>query len=160
MDKLQLLELIKDVPFFKNFTLPEKHYLSTTDSQVIRYHSNEHIINEGDMECALYIILKGDVGVTKNVIPLDGAKKPKKTLLTKLVPGAVFGEVSLISKRSRTTSVHAIGEVIVLRMDGKMMETLEPKFMNKLQAKLIDLLVQRLDTVNNQLSDLMQWQRS
>lgn len=159
MDKLQLLELIKDVPFFRDFTLTEKHYLTTTDSQVILFHANENIINEGEMESALYIILKGEVGVTKNTIHLDGGKNPKKTMLTKLVPGAVFGEVSLISKRARTTSVHAIGDVFVLRMDGKMMETLEPKFMNKLQAMLINLLIQRLDTVNNQLSDLMQWQK-
>lgn len=156
----QLLELIKDVPFFKPFNMTERYYLASTDCEVLRYHANEDIIKEGDSESALYILLRGEVGVTKCAPSADSAKRQNRTLLAKLSVGAVFGEITLISKRPRTSGVYAIGEAIILKMDGNMMQKLEPLFRNKIQAQLIDLLVKRLDDMNNQMCDLVRWQKS
>ena len=135
--------------------MAERCYLASTECEVVRYLANENIINEGDRDSALYILLRGEVGVTKNMISPDSLKKPKRILVAKLSMGAVFGEISLISKSARTSGVHAIGEAIVLKMDGIMFEKMEPQFKSKVQAQLINLLIKRLDDMNNQIIDLV-----
>lgn len=155
----QILELMKDVPFFKDFTQEEKYCLASSGCEAVRYLPHEEIIKEGEMEHVLYIILKGEVGVTKNVPSPDPKKPPKKAQVAKLSAGAVFGEITLICKRPRTSGVHAHGEVIALRVNGEMFDKMEPVFKNKIQARLIDLLVKRLDDMNAQITDIVRWQR-
>lgn len=154
MDNEQFLELIKDVSFFKDFSLEEKEYLASTECQVVRYFGSEAIISEGAIDSALYILLRGTVAITKNMSTLSRTVKPRKAPITKLKPGSVFGEISLISRQPRTTNVSAEGETIVLRIDGDLLNSLNSKFVAKFQHRLIEILVKRLDDMNNQLIEL------
>ena len=153
----QLLELVKDVPFFQDFTQEEKLALTATGCAVVRYHANEEIIVEGEMDRILYILIRGEVGITKFQRSSDANKKPKKVVIAKLSCGSVFGEIALINKNHRASGAQANGEVIALKIDGDMLERMEPALRNKIQIQLIAILAKRLEDMNNQMTDLVQW---
>ena len=62
--------------------------------------------------------------------------------------GAIFGEISYISKRSRTTSAIAGGDVIALKIDSKKIDALNSAVSTKLKNKFIVVLVDRLEAMN------------
>lgn len=159
-DQLEkLLELIKDVSFFKDFTHEEKLALTSSGCEVVRYLPHEEIIIEGETDRALYILLRGEVGVTKNDRSHEPGKKSKKAIVARLSAGSVFGEIALIGNRPRTSGAQVIGEAIVLKMNGDRLAKLDPLLKSKFQAGLIGLLIQRLDDMNNQMTDMAQWQK-
>jgi CRP-like cAMP-binding protein len=69
-------------------------------------------------------------------------------VIDKLIGGAIFGEISYISKRRRTTSVIAGGDVIALKIESKKIDALNPAVSTKLKNKFIEVLVDRLETMN------------
>ncbi|MBI4388844.1 MAG: cyclic nucleotide-binding domain-containing protein [Nitrospinae bacterium] len=155
LDKDQFLELIKDVSFFRDFTVQEREYLASANFKVIRYHDGESIIREGEADSSLYLLLRGTVGIHKNSGPSQpGAGPAAKAFIAALKAGSVFGEISLISKRPRTTNVVADGEAIVLKIEGDFLYSLSPVFVTKFQQRLIEILVKRLDDMNNQLIEM------
>jgi CRP-like cAMP-binding protein len=72
--------------------------------------------------------------------------------IAKLKAGAVFGEIAYIAKRTRTTSVIADGDVIALKIHTNDIDTLLPSIPNKLKDKLIEILVNRLEAMNEQVT--------
>lgn len=155
LDKDQFLELIKDVSFFKEFTVQEREYLAGANFKAIRYLDGESIIREGDVDSSLYLLLRGTVGIHKNSSPSQpGGDSSGKTFIATLKSGSVFGEISLISKKPRTTNVVADGEAIVLKIEGDFLYSLSPVFVTKFQQRLIEILVKRLDDMNNQLVEM------
>ncbi|MBI4383549.1 MAG: cyclic nucleotide-binding domain-containing protein [Nitrospinae bacterium] len=156
LDKDQFLELIKDVSFFKEFSVQEREYLAGANFKAIRYHGGESIIREGDVDSSLYLLLRGTVGIYKNSGPAQpGADSSGKAFIATLKAGSVFGEISLISKKPRTTNVVADeGEAIVLKIEGDFLYSLSPVFVTKFQQRLIEILVKRLDDMNNQLVEM------
>ena len=72
--------------------------------------------------------------------------------IAKLKAGAVFGEIAYIAKRTRTTSVIADGDVIALKIDTKNTDYLKPAISTKLKDQLIEILVNRLETMNEQVT--------
>jgi len=77
---------------------------------------------------------------------------PKEVTITKLKAGAIFGEIACVAKRKRTTSVIADGDVIALKIDTKNIDTLKPDIPTKLKDNLIEILVRRLETMNEQVT--------
>ncbi|MBI4383548.1 MAG: cyclic nucleotide-binding domain-containing protein [Nitrospinae bacterium] len=149
LEKDQLAGLIKDVSFFENFSREEMEFLASADCKAIRYLPSEEIISEGEADSALYVLLRGVIAITKNAVS-SSTKRPGKVQITRLKPGSVFGEISLISSCPRTTSVLAEREAIVLKIEGKTLRKMDPVFVNKIQKRLIELLVARLDDMNSQ----------
>ena len=68
------------------------------------------IIQDGADERHFFILLKGLVSIVKNTSEMT---------IAKLMGGAIFGKISYISKRFRTTSAIAGGDVIALKIDSK-----------------------------------------
>ena len=77
---------------------------------------------------------------------------PKEVTITKLKAGAIFGEIAYVAKRKRTTSVIADGDVIALKIDTKNIDTLKPDIPTKLKDNLIEILVRRLESMNEQVT--------
>ena len=71
--------------------------------------------------------------------------------IAKLKAGAVFGEIAYVAKRKRTTSVIADGDVIALKIDTKNIDALTPAIPTKLKDNLIEILVKRLEAMNEQI---------
>jgi len=144
MEKDQAFELIDQLSFFAEFTPEEKHFLSTLESQIYKYLPSDVIIREGETDYSFFILLKGVVAVVKN--------NPQEVTIAKLKAGSVFGEIAYIAKRTRTTSVIADGDVIALKFETKNIDHLKPAIPNKLKDKLIEILVNRLETMNEQVT--------
>lgn len=144
MEQEQAFELIDQLSFFSDFTPEEKHFLSTLDSQIYKYFPSDAIIKEGETDYSFFILLKGVVAVVK--------KNPKEVTIAKLKAGAVFGEIAYIAKRKRMTSVIADGDCIALKFETKDLDILKPLIPTKLKDKLIEILVNRLEAMNEQVT--------
>ncbi len=100
------------------------------------------IIREGDTDYSFFVLLKRVVAIVKN--------NPKEVTITRLKAGAIFGKIAYTAKRTRTTSVIADGDVIALKIDTKNIDELKPAIPTKLKDRLIEILVNRLETMNEQ----------
>ncbi len=145
MEKIK--EFLDRIRFFKGFTIEEKKRLSDIENIYLKFLAGEPIIMEGQVEQALYIILKGNVVVNKK--GLEGL------IISSLGPGTVFGEISLIQEQPRTTNVIAEGEVVVMKLEKKTIESLGPELQKKFNEQLIRVLVERLDEMNQKYINAM-----
>ena len=144
MDNEQIFELIDKLSFFSGFSQEEKQFLSTLENQIYKYQPSDFIITEGETDYSFYVLLKGVVCIVKSY--------PKELTITKLKAGAVFGEIAYVAKRKRTTSVIADGDVIALKIDTKNIDALSPAIPTKLKDNLIEILVRRLESMNEQVT--------
>ena len=140
MDNEQAFELIDKLSFFDPFTEKEKRFLSTLKSQIYKYLPSDVIIEEGETDYSFFILLKGVVAIVKN--------NPNQVIITKLKAGAIFGEIAYVAKRKRTTSVIADGDAIALKIETKNIDALDPEIPTKLKENLIEILVKRLEAMN------------
>ena len=79
-------------------------FKDTPDIQ--RFSDGETIVSEGIISNNAYIILKGQVNVSKKI-------EKRIIVIGTLKEGEVFGEMGLISSSVRSTNVSAIGEVTI-----------------------------------------------
>jgi|SaaInlStandDraft_7_1057024.scaffolds.fasta_scaffold155945_2 CRP-like cAMP-binding protein len=140
METEQTFELIDKLSFFDGFSKEEKKYLTTLKSQILKYLPSDTLITEGELDYSFFILLKGVVRIVKSY--------PKEMPITKLKAGAVFGEIAFVAHRTRTTSVIADGDVVALKIDTRNMDALKPAIIIKLKDKMIQILVTRLEAMN------------
>ena len=137
---------IPQFPIFDDFTEEEIQELFDMDESLLSYHDGEYIIRQGEMGSALFILVEGEVRITKNQAPdID---------LNKLVSGAIFGESPIITSSTRLTNVIAKGEVALLKLDAAKFQVLNPVIANKFHIQLNKLLVSRLNTMNDHLAEV------
>ncbi|MZH01968.1 MAG: cyclic nucleotide-binding domain-containing protein [Nitrospinae bacterium] len=122
----------------------EKQFLSSLENRIYKYMPSDIIISEGEVEHAFYIILKGVVRIVKG--------STREITITKLKAGAIFGEIAVIANRKRMTSVIADGDVVALKVDTKCIDTLQSSIPNKLKNNFISVLVNRLEAMNEQIT--------
>ncbi|MBF0178487.1 MAG: cyclic nucleotide-binding domain-containing protein [Magnetococcales bacterium] len=139
-------QLLDSIPFFWNFSDEEKDHLLSLDNYFESFKPGEFLIHEDAEDNALYIILKGRAEVTKN-------SKPKRVIAT-LEPGTVVGEISFLTNRPRTTNVIASEKMICFTINGQTMTELSSHMQHKIKDQLIEILVQRLDNMNQTLLEL------
>ena len=84
------------------------------------------------------------MAITKNEAP--------DAELNALKAGAMFGEVPLITGKSRSTNVIAKNKVVVLKTVGYLLKTLDPAILNKFKDHLIKVLIKRLDEMNSSMA--------
>ena len=100
------------------------------------YGDGDTIITEGIMSNNAYVILKGQVRITKKI-------DKKVVSVGTLKEGEVFGEMGLISETVRSANITAIGDVTV----GVIYKEFFDKAMDELQdgmKPIIQSLVERL----------------
>jgi serine/threonine-protein kinase len=71
-----------------------------------RVPAGEHIVREGDLADAAYVIVSGRALVYKTV---DGERR----VLREVGPGDVFGEMAILNSSPRTASVEAIEDCLL-----------------------------------------------
>jgi hypothetical protein len=60
----------------------------------------------------------------------------------------VLGEIAYVAKRKRNTSVIADGDANALKILTNNIDTMKPEVPTKIKEKLIQILVNRLETMN------------
>ncbi|MBF0282967.1 MAG: cyclic nucleotide-binding domain-containing protein [Magnetococcales bacterium] len=145
MDKIR--DLIDRLPLFREFTDDERDHLAQQEHTFIRFEPNEFIIREGAREKSFYILIKGAVRVTRNDMP----DQP----LAVLKSGAIFGEISFLTRAARTTNVIAHEEAsVVMRLDSDILQAMSPIVREKIKDHLIHLLAARINKMNDSLLQL------
>ena len=76
----------------------------------MRFTDGEAIFRQGDAGSSCYVLVRG---VVKGRVEYDDARKAHEF---DLAPGALFGEMSLVTGLPRTASLQALGEVEVLEI--------------------------------------------
>ena len=139
----ETLRLINNIPFFESFSPTEKQEFAGLSNQVIEYSDKTAIVEEGQTDMAVFILLKGEAIVTRNDLP--------KVTINTLTIGALFGEVSFLTQTPRTTNIFAKSRAKVLKLDHKMFEKLKPETREKLKDNFITVLVNRMSDMNTAL---------
>lgn len=147
LEKEQVLKLIEKVHFFEHFTAGERETLAKLDCSAYRYQPSDMIIRKGELDQSFFVLLKGVIRITVG--------RAKEVTLTKLRAGAIFGEISWVSKRPRTSSVYADGDVVALRINLDDVDNFDPALQSKIKDQIIDVLVDRLSKMNEQLANLV-----
>jgi CRP/FNR family transcriptional regulator, cyclic AMP receptor protein len=115
-----------------------------SQAELIEFDQGEYPIHEGDSDTHLFVILAGQVRITKRAFGVQ------KTLET-LGPGECFGEMSLLEQRGRSASARAIIHCKLLRLDRDALIPL-PSISAKIYRNIAILLSRRLRHLNDVLT--------
>jgi len=147
MDKDTLFKLMDETPFFKEMNQADRENLLTHKNHWMQFKPQEKILKEDEVDYGFFVLLEGHVSVMRS--------KPTEVSLAQLVPGSIFGEITLKAKRPRNSSIEADNEVTVFKVDSQLMDQLSPEMVIKIKDQIIDLVITRLDEVNNRLSSFI-----
>jgi CRP-like cAMP-binding protein len=156
MGKISILDFIKNLPFFADFTENEKSSLLKKEGIFEKYQEGETIIKQGATEPWLYIVLQGKVGLYKSIDENvdDGRislKDSEEILVKEIEIGAIFGEISLITDRPRNVTARAASkDVSVIKITKSILENFEQPIQMKVQRQLILKLAENLDNMNSE----------
>jgi serine/threonine protein kinase len=112
----------------------------------VRYEAEQKIISEGETGTSFFIVTSGEVKVSK-----------RDKLLTVLITGECFGEMSYIGSRHlpRTASVTAAGDVTAIEVGADALSHATETCAHAFESAFLDLLVSRLEEANIRLSSLL-----
>jgi serine/threonine-protein kinase len=137
-------ELIADLPMFEHFTEEEIDAFSRIEHSVEQYRKGDVLLSAGDDHPSLFLLLKGTVLITRTANNI-------RIRLSKLGPGELFGEMSFFTRKPRTSDVVANEEVTVVRMDSDFFGAVDPVVRDKLKNYFIEILIKRLDLMNEHI---------
>jgi signal transduction histidine kinase len=104
----QIPEALRSAPLFAGLSEADLGRLGATVEEQ-RLSAGELLIREGDRGDAMYVIVSGELEVTKHA---EGVELP----LARVGPGAIQGEIAAIGGQERAASVRALTDVEVLRI--------------------------------------------
>ena len=113
-------------------------------AHVHEYPDARIIINEGDPGSSLFIVVAGLLEVSQR----DAAGKPRA--IGRLIPGDVFGEISLLTGMPRIATITALTPVTLIEIDKEHLQSLfdaDPDMV----ARLTDIEASRLLANRNAL---------
>jgi CRP-like cAMP-binding protein len=145
------LQLLKDTAIFRDLDEAE---LATVAEICKEQHfkSGQVIFNEGEPGNRFYIILAGEVRISRN-IPGSGEEA-----LAVLSPGACFGEMSVFDRSDRSTDAVANSPatlITISRPDFEMLLDFNREMAYKILWSMVRLLSSRLRVTNDNLRSLL-----
>ena len=147
MKKDKLVNLMDEIPFFKEMDTSDRENLLAHENHWMQFKPQEKILKEDEVDYGFFVLLEGQVSVMRS--------KPAEVSLAQLVPGSIFGEITMKAKRPRSSSIEADNEVTLLKVDSQLIEQLSSELTIKIKDQIIDLVITRLDEVNNQLNSFI-----
>lgn len=127
------LQALKRINFFKKFTSSELAEVIKT-TQWLKYEATEIIITEGDIENCFYIIIAGEVTVSK-----QGKQ------LAVLKHGDCFGEMAYLGTTKRTATIEARGNTILMKINAPVIEQMTVNTQLCFYKTFSHTLIQRLN---------------
>jgi len=145
------LQLLKDTGIFRDLDEAE---LATVAEICKEQHfkAGQVIFNEGEPGNRFYIILAGEVRISRN-IPGSGEEA-----LAVLSPGACFGEMSVFDRSDRSTDAVANSSatlITISRPDFEMLLDFNREMAYKILWSMVRLLSSRLRVTNDNLRSLL-----
>ena len=144
-EREKVVGILSQLDFFKKFSNYEKKRIASQHAHFFSFKNGDNIIEEGTRDTAFFILVSGQVSVVK-----QGIDSP----LVRLAQGQFFGEMAFLTGMIRTSGVVADSEVVVIRVDQKLMSSLGIEIREKIKDQLIDKLVQDLAATTRQLQNV------
>ena len=120
------------------------------DHSVMAFNKGDTIIKEGEHYSSLYLLIRGSAQVTR---------KGYDTPVALLKAGSVFGEISFLTHRARQSNVIAHENILAIKIDDGFFSKLDPAMRDNIKNYLIELLANRLDSMNEALSKIAKYAR-
>ena len=131
---VQYPEQFLPVAFFSELP-PELYPAAVKMVRLVRAGDGDVVFREGDPGSAFYFVAAGEVRVVAGGKPLDG--RPTRAVeLTRLLEGALFGEMALMTDQARTASIQVVGEADLLEVSRAAVAEL---------TRAVPVLAERLD---------------
>jgi len=153
MSNIDNASILKSVPIFSE--LSEKE-LDIIASEIKRkeFKTGELVFKEGDPGDEMYIVVDG--GVSIFIIDNDG----EEVILSKIMKGNFFGEMSIIERASRSATCRVIEDSVflVFREDDLIkIARFMPECAVKIMNKMLSIIVERLMNVGAFVAQMVQW---
>jgi CRP-like cAMP-binding protein len=111
---VQYPEQFLPVAFFSELP-PELFPAAVKMVRLVRAGDGDLVFREGDPGSAFYFVAAGEVRVVAGGKPIEG--RPSRAVeLTRLLEGALFGEMALMTDQPRTASIQVVGEADLLEV--------------------------------------------
>jgi CRP/FNR family cyclic AMP-dependent transcriptional regulator len=150
---MSLYEMIKEMPIFEKFSDKEKKAFAKMEHTLCEFRQGDIILKDGERLTSIFLLVKGSVLISKTI-------NDAPIRLAKLRPGEIFGEMSFFSHRSRQSNVIANEDVLAIRIDDKFFKNAKPGIKDKINSYFIEVLVNRLDAMNDSIMTISKLVRS
>ncbi len=140
-----IAETLREVFLFKELTEPDRMMIAPYLEEVF-YESGEAICTEGELGDSFFVVIEGEVKVTR-----------KTTYLTTIGEGGNFGELALIGSGRRTASVTATKHTRLFQLSRERFMQLikgKPSMASRLMMPLVVRVSTRLNDVTERLANL------
>jgi CRP-like cAMP-binding protein len=138
------VNVLKKIPLFADID-PGKLLLIAFAGQRIPCGKGEVLCTQDEDSDSVYIVLEGEVEILR-----EGTGT--RTLLARLGPGSLLGEIGVLCNRTRTATVVAATQVTVLRIEKDVFIEFVHE-LPQLSIAIIQELSRRLDSMNRQLAE-------
>jgi CRP/FNR family cyclic AMP-dependent transcriptional regulator len=142
MDTTTIMHWMQAIPFFSPFNKNELEVLASDQRYFYKYAEGDKIIEEGQTDVSFHVLLKGAVRITK-------ASNGSEVLINKLKEGTVFGELSILRKGKRTSTVTAEMMSITMTIKPKHMDDWNVHLQNKFRDQLLKVVLKRFEVIDN-----------
>lgn len=105
------VETLRNIPLFKSLPTARLKLIAYT-AEVVRFEPGEVIVQQGDPADAVYIIAEGDAEVWLT----DGTGRSIR--LNTMGPNTLFGEIAVLCRGKRTTTVKAKTPVVTFKISS------------------------------------------
>lgn len=105
-----IIDLLRQVPFFNNFTREQIESLGLASS-IIKMPEGKTIVTEGDIDDTFYILLNGKVIIRKN-----------DKVIAKIRAGECFGEMAYIAGKARVASATTRTKCLLMKISATLMD--------------------------------------
>ncbi len=146
LTKEQLIKVLDDSKTFNHFTREEKLILCKLANQLVFNNKGEYILHEGDKGSSLFILLKGEVVITKNI--------NKSITIATLGPGEIYGEISVFLHRKRNSNSVAKKDTVSLEINMPLLQKMGDVMEKKFYRLAIEALAIKLDRTNDALVEV------
>lgn len=109
---IEAIDVIRSVPIFASLTPQEQMQLARESTHRL-FHPGDDIIIQGEVGTSLFILISGEVDVSRQTTAGDFVK------LTKLANNDIFGEFAVLTNSPRFASITARTESLVLEVNKK-----------------------------------------
>ena len=136
-----LFGIIRNLPFFANYSDVEV-WETVGISSWQQHNANDMIVQENEVSNSLYIIIDGEVIVTKSGVELS-----------RLGKGDCFGEIAYLDevRHIRLATVTASSSVNLVKIDGDALLQSSDRLQSCFAKVFLNILIARLNTANRKL---------
>ncbi len=142
METATIIHWMQAIPFFSPFNKNELETLASDQRYFYKYTEGDKIIEEGQTDVSFHVLLKGAVRITKTA-------ENREVLINNLKEGSVFGELSILRKGKRTSTVTAETLSITMTIKPQNMDDWNVHLQNKFRDQLLKVVLKRFEVIDN-----------